>query len=343
MTILKLYEFATGSTKDCQVENVNEPLVRVQRTRMFHVETDSEETTDVEIENATLGGVSIPRPFQLHPNDPYVFVRGVVPRQMGASRRFWEVEVRYGGVQSYSGETPETEKPLARWESVSYEVPVNREYTSDPSKPAPLLLNAADQPYDPPLRGNKSNWLFRFECNVLTENTAFWTPFLDAINTDTFLGFLPLTGRVAKIGLEPRFRGPFSYWRGVLEIEFTSNRIPVAAVPYQGGFTLPPENIITYAPPGGLPVSLGEFGWVHTPPNMGYRYKATVEGDAVYPPFKDPDPDNPEKKHLRELPTLLNASGTGEVANKATGANYRAHNTFKLARFADMAAGFAGL
>lgn len=139
------------------------------------------------------------------------------------------------------------------WATQTVEEPVDQDITGT------LICNAADEVFDPPVVRAFDDWVMTRSRNILTLNTAVWSPFLQAVNWDApYRGFPAKTARVVSLQFQRRTHGNFAFWRMTYVVAFRS-RVRKG----QNG-------------------NLQELGWTDYKGNLGFRKKVNKPSGGGY-------------------------------------------------------------
>jgi hypothetical protein len=73
------------------------------------------------------------------------------------------------------------------------------------------LVNTVGRPFDPPIETDDHYQVITKEVNSTSFDTAHFNNYINAINSDNFLGFLPHQVKCANISAQDRWKGPYRF------------------------------------------------------------------------------------------------------------------------------------
>lgn len=165
--------------------------------------------------------------------DPYQGQNGAIdlnsralriePRQSEDDPYIWEVVIEYGtkfenfdpaNYETGGYENPILRPPDIRWSFVSFQKPIDKDLLGN------AIVNSAQDPYDPPVTVDDHRPVLTYERNELVFDPELAIAYMDAVNTDVFLGALPGQAKVAGIEAVRVFEHNLFFWRVNYEIHF---------------------------------------------------------------------------------------------------------------------------
>lgn len=207
---------------DEHYENQTCQIMRTGRThqRMFRVTSDTATEDPYDVARASAGGTSIPSIGDAHPNDASAFVSNIGPPNRDKdNRKLWTVGVEY---ETLSADTPEenplNEDALVEWGFTAYQKIIAKDAGGEP------ILNSANDPYDPPLEGEKYRLNVRIQRNESSFTPGTADGHINTVNDAevTVAGFTVAAGKALMKDFSGRSaeRSGTSYWVVTYLIEF---------------------------------------------------------------------------------------------------------------------------
>lgn len=308
MSIVKCYKIKEprSASEQKQIDAQGAANVTSEIDEHYYVQTSADTISQVAVRTAVDPGtgVAIPASGTPHPENPFLFAMGFRLREIGSSGIRWIVTVSYQSINASA--SPVDEPATYTWEEQTWTAPI------DTDKDGKVLANAAGSSYDPPITREFSDWLFTYSLNVGSFNTAYWSPFRNAINNDTFRGFPPYTCKVVKISAQSRIRGVISYFRLTITISM--------------------RDYVRKGQDG----TLKQLGWIKVVENKGF-YTRNQAADGKWYWYEIGD------ANLNPVSTPRYLSADGKSVVEADQANFREHRIFKEVKFADLEFGAPGI
>ncbi len=171
----------------------------------YHVIVDEDVTTE---EGAILAfnHSEIPRVYDLHPKNPWAFVKSKRADAIGA--KLFLVTVNYDSI-----ENPISELPQISWTFSRTTEPIDKDVYGNP-----ITNSAGDQP-DPCVTEEFEDLVFRMVANWEIYDALIAARYMGKINSDSFMGmFPPGTCKIKEFSAEERKAGPFWYYTVTIEI-----------------------------------------------------------------------------------------------------------------------------
>lgn len=154
---------------DVMFDNADSPVVRPLIARM-----------------ANDGTTSVPMIFEVHPYDPWLFVKSKHVDAKGPMH--FRVIVKYDCELDIDTQTPVS--PLMQPPDVSVSF-ANSNVQIDTDVDGLPITNSAGESFDPPMTKDHSDLILSYIRNEKTFDKLVASDYKDAVNSDTFLGFNP--------------------------------------------------------------------------------------------------------------------------------------------------------
>ena len=185
----------------------------VEGKRTFHVYTNA--TTDDQF--TVLASLALPLLYSDHPNSGRVKAIRRAAKQSSEDDRKWVVEVFYSS--QYGNPSNNEQAPLDRpaqitIDTTDYKKPMVKDLAGD------LIANGAGVPFDPPRQADRHRITVTVTKNFATDGKADLPYYMNAVNLDVFLDFLPLTVKLSRFRAQQNFDGTFGeYWQRTYTFE----------------------------------------------------------------------------------------------------------------------------
>lgn len=147
--------------------------------RRFDVDFD---TADIGANRVflALADSRVPQIGEAHPFNPWIFVSDRSVAVRNDSPLAFQVTVNYIEI-----ENPLEQPTIVEWLSASTTEPIDTDIVDR------AILNSSDEPFDPPITEEFNDLLLRGVYNVAVFNPVGASIYINAVNTDFFLGFSP--------------------------------------------------------------------------------------------------------------------------------------------------------
>lgn len=193
---------------------------------------------------ATVGGATgLPELYDSYEtdteSDDTASVISIEPRE--EDKCIWTVEVRYStetGDEAKSADNPLSRPTEISFSSQKYTRPLVRawgtgkittinvegeEQLYSTSALTTAVINSAGEAFDPPIEMDDSRPTLTFTRNEGGFDTLLPATYQDAVNSDSFFGYNPLTVKCSRISAVSTFESGFSYWKVTYEFEINFN------------------------------------------------------------------------------------------------------------------------
>lgn len=174
--------------------------------RTFHAYTD--DPTDTQF--TVLASLLLPQVYSDHPQSDRVKVIRRAAKQHSEDDRKWTVEIQYSS--QYGNPNNNQENPLDRPAQISvdttdYKKPLVRDLDGE------LVSNGAGVAYDPPITADRHHITLTVVKNFSTSGEGDLPFYMNAINEDVFMDYLPLCVKLSRFRSQQQFDGTFGeYW-----------------------------------------------------------------------------------------------------------------------------------
>jgi hypothetical protein len=245
--------------------------------------------------------------------DLFACVNSIDCEPDGNDGTMWIITVSYGWYNPVQAGGGKDQDPLlmpieVTWNLRDHEAVVEYDFNGNP------VLNTASDPYDPPVTVDDPRLLMTVVRNERLFNISWVLAYRNAVNSDPFAGFPPLTCKVLNIGSRSQWHQDAGwYYQTTYEFEFTTAAIDYATntgfrkkIVNQGfraisSVTGKPNQILLKGVPVSAPMLLDQNGAL-LPPNTTPYYSVF----QVYP----------------ELPFSVFGFDTGAISGQRSGYNY---------------------
>jgi hypothetical protein len=272
--------------------------------RDFTVLFDSASDGPIAARDAT----GVPEYADAHPDDSDIIVLSKRAKNVGNSRVFFRVEIRYGlpGSDPFSGpnDDPLLAPTARRWSTVKSEEPIDQDFDGNP------IVTASDEPFDPPSTTVTSDPLLTISRNeVAPFDPDIIDTYVDKTNSSTFYGAPAGEAHMVDIFSDDVYvGGVLSHVRVTYQIQFRRYH----------------------------PNTTAANAWYSRRLNEGFRTKATVSGMTTYQEIVIEDEDGIKRQLSNPMP--LTADGTDTVP--AASANWLEFKRFTSVNFTPLALEF---
>lgn len=148
----------------------------------------------------TIGGVSIPKMWEAHPYEPYIFVNHKTVSMFNGPTA-WKVTVHYKEIPD-----PLLEDYTVDWLFASVMEPIDKD------RNGAALVNSADESFDPPIQEEYNDLVLRITRHEGEYNPLTAAEYKKAVNSDQFLWFDPYTVKCSLFeGRRIRYAGLYYY------------------------------------------------------------------------------------------------------------------------------------
>jgi len=162
--------------------------------------------------------ITIPRMYQRHPGEAWLFVKNKTSRTIGPFD--YEVTVEYGWPeisQNSEGEPfadPLDQEPEINWDFDVTNEPIDRDIYGKP------ITNSAGHSFDPPLTEPVYDLVLHYQRNQPGFDPIFADSFINHTNSDRFLGFDPGLVLCTIFKGDRKRAAGLIYWTVTLEFKF---------------------------------------------------------------------------------------------------------------------------
>lgn len=88
------------------------------------------------------------------------------------------------------------------------------------------IVNSAGEPFDPPLMRDEKRMTINITKNMIAHNEGYYMNFIDTINSDKWMGFLPGQVKCVDVSASLLWEGSFAFWKVNFKFEAKQASIP---------------------------------------------------------------------------------------------------------------------
>jgi hypothetical protein len=212
----EIWEGRRGSQDDAYV---------VEFVRVFRVFTNSMSDGSLAVRTAVdpVSGLTIPALYTSYSGANEVYIGSTVQKveslQDSGNPFAWTVTVTYSTLTKdpfLNNPNPLQRLPEISWSLANFSRAIDVDLLGVP------IVNSAGQRFDPPIEVDDSRQVLTYIRNESTYDPHVAKTYINAINTDTFLGFEPYAALIKNIGAVRSFENNVVFYRVTYEIHFRS-------------------------------------------------------------------------------------------------------------------------